>query len=192
MLHLHSLAPFITASRYSVVNSLLLLGGSSRIPFVRERVRKELGVEPATGVDVEIGVAQGDALWASVINGKSKEILLLDVIPSLYGIGLKGDIFSPMIIKNTAIPTSKSHKFTTTENNQLTITFSIYQGESEKTSENNLLSNLELRDILPALAGVPQIEVTFDVDVNMMVNVSAKDMGTGKNQLFTLPMKQKE
>ena len=186
------MAPFITASRYSVVNSLLLLGGSSRIPFVRERVRKELGVEPAIGVDVEIGVAQGDALWASVINGKSKEILLLDVIPSLYGIGLKGDIFSPMIIKNTTIPTSKSHKFTTTENNQLTITFSIYQGESEKTSENNLLSNLELRDILPALAGVPQIEVTFDVDVNMMVNVSAKDMGTGKNQLFTLPMKQKE
>lgn len=168
------------------VDSLLLLGGSSRIPFVRERIRKELGVEPAIGVDVETGVAQGAALWAAVMDGKLKELLLLDVIPSSYGIGLKGDIFSPIIPKNTVIPTSNSQKFTTTENNQSTITLSIYQGESEKTSENTFLSTIELRDILPAPAGLPQIEVRFDIDQNMIVNVLAMDVKTGKEQRITV------
>ena len=168
------------------IDSLLLLGGSSRIPFVRERIRKELGAEPSIGVDVETGVAQGAALWAAVMDGRLKELLLLDVIPSSYGIGLKGDIFSPIIPKNTVIPTSKSQKFTTTENNQTTIALSIYQGESEKTSENTFLSTIELRDILPAPAGLPQIEIRFDIDLNMIVNVLAMDVKTGKEQRITV------
>lgn len=164
------------------LGALLLLGGSSRIPFVRESISRELKIEAITGVDPETCVAQGAAILAAVYEGTVREVLLLDVIPGSYGIGLKEDKFSKLIVKNTTVPTRKSERFTTIEDNQSTIPITIYQGESEKASENTFLSTIELRDILPAPAGIPQIEVTFDVDANMIVRVSAKDLGTMKEQ----------
>jgi len=166
----------------SNLNSVLLLGGTSRIPFIREAVRKELGREPITGVDIETCVAQGAVIQSATLQGSLGEVLLLDCIPSSYGIGLKDDIFSPLIPKNTTIPTIGSQIFTTTMDNQSAIPIAIYQGESQKACENNFLGTVELRDIPPAAAGVPQIEVTFDVDPNMIVRVKARDKGTGKEQ----------
>ena len=164
------------------LNSLLLIGGTSRIPFIREAVRKELGREPITGVDIETCVAQGAVIEAATLQGMLGGILLLDVIPSSYGIGLKDDIFSPLILKNTTVPTRSSQRFTTTMANQSAIPIAIYQGESQKASKNSFLGTVELRDIPPSAAGVPQIEVTFDVDSNMIVRVKARDIGTGKQQ----------
>lgn len=164
----------------SDLNSVLLLGGTSRIPFIREAVRKELGREPITGVDIETCVAQGAVIQSATLQGSLGEVLLLDCIPSSYGIGLKDDIFSPLIPKNTTIPTIGSQIFTTTTDNQSAIPIAIYQGESQKASENNFLGTIELGDIPPGAAGVPQIEVTFDVDPNMIVQVKARDKGTGK------------
>jgi molecular chaperone DnaK len=166
----------------SNLNSVLLLGGTSRIPFIREAVRKELGKEPITGVDIETCVAQGAVIQSATLQGSLGEVLLLDCIPSSYGIGLKDDIFSPLILKNTTIPTIGSQIFTTTTDNQSAIPIAIYQGESGKASENNFLGTIELRDILPAAAGVPQIEVTFNVDPNMIIQAKARDKGTGKEQ----------
>ena len=164
------------------LNSLLLIGGTSRIPFIREAVRKKFGREPITGVDIETCVAQGAVIQAAVLQGGLSDLMLLDCIPSSYGIGLKDDIFSPLIPKNTTIPTIGSQIFTTTMDNQSAIPIAIYQGESQKACENNFLGTVELRDIPPAAAGVPQIEVTFDVDPNMIVRVKARDKGTGKEQ----------
>lgn len=170
----------------SHINSVLLLGGTSRIPFVRDAVRKELGRLPITGVDIETCVAQGAVIYAAVRQGDVGEVLLLDAIPSSYGIGLKDDVFSPLIRKNTTIPTSMSQVFTTTTDNQSAISIAIYQGERCKASENSFLGTIELRDIPPTAAGVPQIEVTFDVDANTIVRVSARDKGTGKQQTIAV------
>jgi len=168
--------------KVSDLSSVLLLGGTSRIPFIREAVRKELGREPITGVDIETCVAQGAVIQSAILQGSLGEILLLDCIPSSYGIGLKDDTFSPLILKNTTIPTSSSQMFTTTVDNQSAIPITIYQGESLKASENSFLGTIELRDIPPAAAGLPQIKVTFDVDPNMIIQVKARDKGTGKEQ----------
>lgn len=166
----------------SDLNALLLLGGSSRIPYIRERIRRELRIEPFTGVDPEICVAQGAVIQAAVLAGELKDVLLLDAVPSSYGIGLKENTFSKIIEKNTTVPTKESQIFTTAKDNQSTITVKIYQGERTMASGNVYLSTVELRDIPPAAAGVPKIEITFDVDCNMIVHVSAKDVGTGKEQ----------
>jgi molecular chaperone DnaK len=172
--------------RPSDLNALILVGGSSRIPYIRESIRRELGIEPFAALNPEICVAQGAIIWAAVLEGELKEVLLLDVIPNAYGIGLKGDVFSKLIDENTTVPTRRSQIFTTTEDNQLTIPITIYQGENEKASENTFLGTIELRDIPPAKAGVPQVEVTFDVDANQIVHVSAKDLGTNKEQSFVV------
>jgi len=164
----------------SALESVLLIGGTSRIPFVREAIRKELGREPITGVDVETCVAQGAVIQSALLQGNLGEILLLDCIPSSYGIALKADVFSPLIPKNATFPTSGSRTFTTTAANQSAIQVAIYQGESQKASDNAFLGTIELRDIPPAAAGVPQIEVTFDVDSDMIVRVKARDKGTSK------------
>jgi molecular chaperone DnaK len=168
--------------RATDLGSVLLLGGTSRIPFIREAVRKELGREPITGVDIETCVAQGAVIQAAALQGMLGNILLLDCIPSSYGIGSTGGVFSPLIPKNTTIPTSRSEQFTTTADNQTVIAVTIYQGENALVSENSFLGTLELGDILPAAKGVPKIKVTFDVEPDMIVRVRAQDMATGKEQ----------
>ena len=168
--------------KVSDLDSVLLLGGTSRIPIVREAVRKQLGREPITGVDIETCVAQGAVIQAAVLQGLLGEVLLLDCIPSSYGIGLKGDVFSPLIPKNHTIPTSASQMFTTTTDNQSSIQITVYQGESKKASENSFLGTIELADIQSAPVGSPQIEVTFDVDTDMIVRVKARDVGTRRER----------
>lgn len=172
--------------KVSNLGSLLLLGGTSRIPFIREAVRKKLGVEPITGVDVETCVAQGAIIQAAILEGMLRDVLILDCVPSSYGVGLKDDTFLPLIKKNSTVPTANSQKFTTTMDNQTTIPITIYQGESQKASENSFLGTIELRDIPPAAVGIPQIQVTFDVDANMIVRAKALDLGTGKGQTIAV------
>jgi molecular chaperone DnaK len=168
------------------LNDVLLLGGTSRIPVVRKFITAILGVEPITGVDPETCVAQGATIYSALLSGEKKDLLLLDVLPSSYGIGLTGGIFQQIIKKNTTIPTKKSEVFTTHENYQTTITINIYQGERAMASDNTFLGILELRDIPPAPAGMPKIEVAFDVDANMIVHVSAKDSSSGKEHSIML------
>lgn len=187
------------ALRPSDLDALLLLGGSSRIPFIREKIIQDLSedpprsffrkrkakgfmIEPFTGVDPEVCVAQGAAIQAGVFEGSIKEVLLLEALPSSYGVQLEGDEFSIILSKNTTVPTRCSKIFTTASTNQSSISIGIFQGENEKASENTFLGTLNLSNILPAEAGVPQIEVTFDVDANMIVNTYAKDLATGKEQ----------
>ncbi|GAI60315.1 unnamed protein product, partial [marine sediment metagenome] len=170
----------------SNLGPLLLLGGTSRIPFIREAVRKELGLGRITGVDIETCVAKGAVIQAAILEGMLHEVLLLDCIPSSYGVGLKDDVFSPLIKKNSTVPASKSQKFTTTTDNETTIPITIYQGERPKASDNSFLGTVEVRDIPPAPAGVPQIQVTFDVDANMIVRVKTLDLGTGKEQTIAV------
>ncbi len=166
--------------RASDLSALLLLGGSSRIPYMRESIKRELNVEPVTGVDLETCVAQGAVIQAAALEGKLKDVLLLDVLPNSYGIRSKGDAFSRLIKKNTPVGTRRSQIFSTAEDNQSRVPIEIYQGENEIASKNTYLGTFELTDIPPAPAGVPKIEVTFDVDVNMIINISARDLGTGK------------
>jgi molecular chaperone DnaK len=170
----------------SDLGSLLLLGGTSRIPFVRESVRKELGLEPITGVDIETCVAEGAAIQAAVLGGALRDVLLLDCTPSSYGIALVGGVFSSLIDKNSTVPTSRSQNFSTTADNQTAISINIYQGERPMVSDNSFLGTVELRDIVPAKEGVPQVQVTFEVDANMIVRVSALDLGTSKKQAIAV------
>lgn len=167
----------------SDLNALLLLGGSSRIPYIRESIRREFKIEPCTGVNPETCVAQGAIIQAALLGGMFEEdFVLMDVIPSSYGIETLGGVFSPIIYKDTTAPTKKSEIFTTTEDNQTAITVKFYQGERPMASDNIYLSTVELRGIPPSPRGTPQIKVTFDVDSNMIVHVSAKDLGTEKEQ----------
>jgi molecular chaperone DnaK len=169
--------------RPSDLGAVLLLGGSSRIPIFRESIRKFLGINPVTGVDPEICVAQGAIVQAAILEGNLRDALLSDVLPGSYGVGLADGKFSKLIEKNYAVPTrSYPQRFTTSRDLQPTIQIEIYQGESEKASENTFLSTLELTGIPPCPRGLPQIEVTFDVDADMIVHVSARDLGTGKEQ----------
>ena len=166
----------------SEINEVILVGGMTRMPKVVEAVKSFFGKEPNQSVNPDEVVALGAAVQAGVLQGDVKDVLLLDVTPLSLGIETLGGIFTRLIEKNTTIPTKKSQTFSTAENNQPAVTIRVFQGEREMANDNKLLGNFELTGIAPAPRGVPQIEVTFDIDANGIVNVSAKDKGTGKEQ----------
>jgi molecular chaperone DnaK len=164
------------------IADVVLVGGMTRMPRVRERVKEFFGREPHTGVNPDEVVAMGAAIQAGVLQGDVKDVLLLDVTPLSLGIETLGGVFTRMIDRNTTIPTKKSQVFSTADDNQNAVTIRVFQGEREMAADNKLLGQFDLVGIPPAPRGVPQIEVTFDIDANGIVNVSAKDKGTGKEQ----------
>ena len=164
------------------VAEVVLVGGQTRMPRVRDAVKDFFGREPHTGVNPDEVVAMGAAIQAGVLQGDVKDVLLLDVTPLSLGIETLGGVFTRMIDRNTTIPTKKAQTFSTAEDNQSAVTIRVFQGEREMATDNKLLGQFDLVGIPPAPRGVPQIEVTFDIDANGIVNVSAKDKGTGKEQ----------
>ena len=164
------------------IHDVVLVGGMTRMPRVRERVKEFFGKDPHTGVNPDEVVAMGAAIQAGVLQGDVKDVLLLDVTPLSLGIETLGGVFTRMIDRNTTIPTKKSQVFSTAEDNQNAVTIRVFQGEREMAADNKVLGQFDLVGIPPAPRGVPQIEVTFDIDANGIVNVSAKDKGTGKEQ----------
>jgi molecular chaperone DnaK len=164
------------------VSEVVLVGGMTRMPRVREIVRSFFGKDPHTGVNPDEVVAMGAAIQAGVLQGDVKDVLLLDVTPLSLGIETLGGVFTRMIDRNTTIPTKKSQTYSTAEDNQGAVTIRVFQGEREMAADNKLLGQFDLVGIPPAPRGVPQIEVTFDIDANGIVNVSARDKGTGKEQ----------
>jgi len=164
------------------IADVVLVGGMTRMPRVRERVKEFFGRDPHVGVNPDEVVAMGAAIQAGVLQGDVKDVLLLDVTPLSLGIETLGGVFTRMIDRNTTIPTKKSQVFSTAEDNQNAVTIRVFQGEREMAADNKLLGQFDLVGIPPAPRGVPQIEVTFDIDANGIVNVSAKDKGTGKEQ----------
>jgi molecular chaperone DnaK len=160
----------------------VLVGGMTRMPRVREVVKEFFGKDPHTGVNPDEVVAMGAAIQAGVLQGDVKDVLLLDVTPLSLGIETLGGVFTRMIDRNTTIPTKKSQVFSTADDNQNAVTIRVFQGEREMAADNKVLGQFDLVGIPPAPRGVPQIEVTFDIDANGIVNVSAKDKGTGKEQ----------
>ena len=164
------------------IDEVVLVGGMTRMPRVREMVKEFFGKEPHTGVNPDEVVAMGAAIQAGVLQGDVKDVLLLDVTPLSLGIETLGGIMTRMIDRNTTIPTKKSQVYSTAEDNQQAVTIRVFQGEREMAGDNKLLGQFDLVGIPAARRGVPQIEVTFDIDANGLVNVSAKDKGTGKEQ----------
>ncbi|MCY1671628.1 molecular chaperone DnaK [Novosphingobium sp. SL115] len=164
------------------IDDVVLVGGMTRMPKVREVVKDFFGKEPHTGVNPDEVVAMGAAIQAGVLQGDVKDVLLLDVTPLSLGIETLGGIMTKMIDRNTTIPTKKSQVYSTAEDNQQAVTIRVFQGEREMAQDNKMLGQFDLLGIPPARRGVPQIEVTFDIDANGIVNVSAKDKGTGKEQ----------
>jgi molecular chaperone DnaK len=164
------------------IADVVLVGGQTRMPLVRERVKAFFDREPHTGVNPDEVVAMGAAIQAGVLQGDVKDVLLLDVTPLSLGIETLGGVFTRMIDRNTTIPTKKSQVFSTAEDNQNAVTIRVFQGEREMAADNKMLGQFDLVGIPAAPRGVPQIEVTFDIDANGIVNVSAKDKGTGKEQ----------
>ena len=164
------------------IDEVVLVGGMTRMPKVIETVKNFFGKEPNKGVNPDEVVAQGAAIQAGILQGDVKDVLLLDVTPLSLGIETLGGVFTKLIDKNTTIPTKKSQIFSTADDNQTAVTIRVCQGEREMAADNKLLGNFDLVGIPPAPRGVPQIEVTFDIDANGIVNVSAKDKGTGKEQ----------
>jgi len=166
----------------SDIDEVILVGGMTRMPAVQARVQKIFGKEPSKGVNPDEVVAIGAAIQGGVLKGDVKDVLLLDVTPLSLGIETQGGVFTKLIDKNTTIPTKKSQIFSTAADSQTAVTISVYQGEREMASGNKLLGQFNLEGIPPAPRGVPQIEVTFDIDANGIVHVAAKDKGTGKEQ----------
>jgi len=164
------------------INEVILVGGMTRMPAVQERVKKIFGKEPHKGVNPDEVVAIGAAIQAGVLTGDVKDVLLLDVTPLSLGIETLGGVFTKLIERNTTIPTKKNQVFSTAADNQPSVTISVHQGEREMAAYNKLLGQFNLEGIPPAPRGMPQIDVTFDIDANGIVHVSAKDLGTGKEQ----------
>jgi molecular chaperone DnaK len=170
----------------SDIDHVVLVGGSTRMPAVSSLVKELTGKEPNKGVNPDEVVAVGAALQAGVLKGERKDVLLIDVTPLSLGIETKGGLFTKLIERNTAIPTKRSEVFSTAEDNQPSVLIQVFQGEREIAQHNKALGTFELTGIAPAPRGVPQIEVTFDIDANGIVNVSAKDRGTGQEQKITI------
>ncbi len=170
----------------SEIDDVILVGGQTRMPMVQERVGKFFGKEPRKDVNPDEAVAMGASIQGAVLSGDVKDVLLLDVTPLTLGIETMGGVATPLIEKNTTIPTKKSQVFSTAEDNQTAVTIHVVQGERKQASGNKSLGRFDLADIPPAPKGMPQIEVSFDLDANGILNVSAKDKGTGKEQSIVI------
>lgn len=168
------------------INKVILVGGSTRIPAVQDAIKKFTGQDPHKGVNPDEVVALGAAIQGGILAGDVKDVVLLDVTPLSLGIETLGGVFTKLIERNTTIPTSKSQTFSTAADGQTAVDIHVLQGEREMASYNKTLGRFQLTDIPPAPRGIPQIQVTFDIDANGIVNVSAKDMGTGKSQKITI------
>ena len=186
-----SLAPCKTALNdaglsASEIDDVILVGGQTRMPLVQKKVEEFFGKEPRRDVNPDEAVAIGAAIQAAVLSGDVKDVLLLDVTPLTLGIETMGGVATPLIEKNTTIPTKKSQVFSTAEDNQTAVTIHVVQGERKQASQNKSLGRFDLADIPPAPRGMPQVEVTFDIDANGILNVSAKDKATGKEQSIVI------
>jgi molecular chaperone DnaK len=168
------------------IGDVILVGGQTRMPLVQQKVKEFFGKEPSKGVNPDLVVAMGAAIQAAVLKGEVKDVLLLDVTPLTLSIETLGGVATPIIPRNTTIPTSKSQIFTTAADNQTSVEIHVLQGDRPMAADNRTLGRFILDGILPAPRGVPQIEVTFDIDANGILNVKARDMGTGKEQKITI------